>query len=393
MKYRIIMRKFLCLIAFGISLIAYSQNYSSKFISVNEIRSYFAANIGKLDPIEGEYNVKCVTTTGSPFVPKYENFFEEFIIKNPNTNEFTVYSYENTFKISENLKLRPVLGDTESYELYYRNSKGRGNLVDNQIFNVSIQLTKKDAQYAMDNPQFAAWVNFTYYFEKKYPTPIMYAESMKKAIEEMKPDKWSGTGFFLTTDGFIVTNHHVIEDAKTIKITCVNGDKTTQYRARVEVSDKQNDLAILKITDAFHAISNIPYTLKFTQSSIGEDCWVLGYPLVTTMGDDIKLTNGVISSKSGFEGNISQYQFSAPVQPGNSGGPVFDEKGNVIGIVQAKHGLADNAGYAVKTSYLRNLMDMLSNPILLPNTNKLANKTLPQQVELASNCVCLILCE
>lgn len=204
--------------------------------------------------------------------------------------------------------------------------------------------------------------------------------------------KWSGTGFFLSKNGYIITNHHVIDGAKTIKVTSINGNHNTSYNARIEVSDKQNDLAIIKITDYFTAPS-IPYTFKFLQSNIGENCWVLGYPLTQTMGEDIKLTNGIISSKSGFDGNIAQYQFSAPIQPGNSGGPVFDNNGNLIGVVQAKHGAAENAGYAVKASYVRNLIDMLPTSITLPQTNQLAGKTLPQQVELASKCVVLIICE
>ena len=204
--------------------------------------------------------------------------------------------------------------------------------------------------------------------------------------------QWSGTGFFLSKSGYIITNQHVIDGAKTVKVTSINGNHNTSYTARVEVSDKQNDLAIIKITDYFTA-PNIPYSFKFSQSSIGENCWVLGYPLTQTMGEDIKLTNGIISSKSGFDGNIAQYQISAPVQPGNSGGPVFDNNGNLIGVVQAKHGQAENAGYAVKASYVRNLIDMLPTSITLPQTNILSGKSLPQQVELASKCVVLIICE
>lgn len=204
--------------------------------------------------------------------------------------------------------------------------------------------------------------------------------------------QWSGTGFFLSKNGYIITNQHVIDGAKTIKVTSINGNHSTSYSARIEVSDKQNDLAIIKITDNF-TTPTIPYSFKFSQSSVGENCWVLGYPLTQTMGEDIKLTNGIISSKSGFDGNIAQYQISAPVQPGNSGGPVFDNNGNLIGVVQAKHGAAENAGYAVKASYVKNLIDMLPNSITLPQTNMLSGKSLPQQVELASKCVVLIICE
>ena len=107
---------------------------------------------------------------------------------------------------------------------------------------------------------------------------------------------------------------------------------------------------------------------------------MLGYPLISTMGMDIKLTNGIISAKTGYQGDVSQYQISAPIQPGNSGGPLFDKNGNLIGIVCAKHTEAENAGYAIKVSYLNNLADALSESIVLPQNNRLIGKTLPDQV-------------
>ena len=202
----------------------------------------------------------------------------------------------------------------------------------------------------------------------------------------------SGTGFFLTNNGYIVTNNHVVEKAKSIRVSGINGDYTKSYIAKVEVVDSQNDLAIIKINDAsFRGISSIPYAIKTNTASIGEDCFVLGYPLISTMGLDIKLTNGIISSRTGYQGNVSEYQISAPIQPGNSGGPLFDKDGNVIGIVCAKHTGAENAGYAVKASYLQNLTELLSVNITLPQTNLLKGKTLPKQVEYAAKAVCVII--
>lgn len=227
-----------------------------------------------------------------------------------------------------------------------------------------------------------------------------YGDGYKDTFIKMYPDAEtiaknaasSGTGFFLSGEGYIITNNHVIENARSIKVSGINDDYNKSYTARVEITDKQNDLAILKITDSsFRPIAKIPYTFKFTTSSVGEDCFVLGYPLISSMGQDIKLTNGIISSKTGYDGNIAQYQISAPVQPGNSGGPLFDKQGNVIGIVQAKHTQAENAGYAIKASYIRNLVELLPTTISFPQTNQLANKTLPQQVQLASKAVCVII--
>ncbi len=94
------------------------------------------------------------------------------------------------------------------------------------------------------------------------------------------------------------------------------------------------------------------------------------------MGDEIKLTNGIISSKTGFQGDISTYQISAPAQPGNSGGPLFDYFGNIIGVVNAKHNDADNVTYAIKATYLKNLIDLLPAKIISKNVNLINTKSL-----------------
>jgi S1-C subfamily serine protease len=99
------------------------------------------------------------------------------------------------------------------------------------------------------------------------------------------------------------------------------------------------------------------------------------------MGDEVKLTNGIISSKTGFQGDVTSYQISVPIQPGNSGGPLFDENGNIVGIINAKHAQAENASYAVKTTYLTNLIESLPNPPTTQTVNSLENKKLSQQVE------------
>jgi S1-C subfamily serine protease len=101
------------------------------------------------------------------------------------------------------------------------------------------------------------------------------------------------------------------------------------------------------------------------------------------MGDEIKLTNGIISSKSGFQGDITTYQMTAPIQPGNSGGPMFDNKGNLVGIVNAKHRGAENASYAVKSSYLLTLIDQLPSTPTLQTVNQLTAKPLTEQVKIA----------
>ena len=110
------------------------------------------------------------------------------------------------------------------------------------------------------------------------------------------------------------------------------------------------------------------------------------------MGDEIKLTTGVISSKTGFQGDVSLYQISAPIQPGNSGGPLFDGNGNLIGIVNAKHRGAENVSYAIKASYLNNLAESASSISLLPTNNSVSGMSLSNKVKSLKNFVFMITC-
>lgn len=201
----------------------------------------------------------------------------------------------------------------------------------------------------------------------------------------------SGTGFALSSNGYIVTNYHVIENAKSIEIKGVNGNFSRKYFAEVIVSDDKNDLAIIKINDPnFTSLGSIPYSFRQGIADVGENVFVLGYPMTSSMGEEIKLTNGIISSRTGFKGDISSYQVSVPVQPGNSGGPLFDKNGNILGVINAKHSLAENASYAIKVSYLGNLIELLPQNISLPSVNTLNNKVLTEQVKIASNFTYLI---
>ena len=110
------------------------------------------------------------------------------------------------------------------------------------------------------------------------------------------------------------------------------------------------------------------------------------------MGDEIKLTTDVISSKTGFQGDVSLYQISAPVQPGNSGGPLFDSKGNLIGIVSSKHMGAENVGYAIKTSYLMNLVESAVTSSVIPGNNSISGLPLTEKVKSVKDFVFFIEC-
>lgn len=221
----------------------------------------------------------------------------------------------------------------------------------------------------------------------------IYSSNQNHKENFSNPKKWSGTGFALK-NGYIVTNNHVTDEAANIEIFGVNGDFTKGYKAKVIGKDKVSDLAILQIEDPTLSSSwdLPPYSINYTMADVGEDVFALGYPLIGTMGEEVKLTNGIISSRSGFEGDVTNYQISVPIQPGNSGGPMFNENGELVGIICAKHEGTENVGYAIKTSYLKNLIESIASPTIIPTNNTLKGKALKDQVKSIRNNVFLIKC-
>lgn len=145
-------------------------------------------------------------------------------------------------------------------------------------------------------------------------------------------------------------------------------------------SDKSSDLAILKITDPdFTSAVRVPYGFKIRESDLGESVYTLGFPR-----EDMVFGEGSISSKSGFEGDTTAYQISIPVNPGNSGGPLLDDKGNLIGIITGKNTAVEGAAFAIKSRYLLQMIDSIpadSEPVLLPSKNYVKELKRPDQIK------------
>ena len=196
-------------------------------------------------------------------------------------------------------------------------------------------------------------------------------------------EKWgTGTGFLLNNEGYVITNYHVIENKNHILVRGINGNFNLAYSYNAVLTDQQNDIAILKPEASYLRFTNPPYGFRNYDLPAGSDVFALGYPMRTNMGDEIKLTNGIISSLSGFRGNQNQYQTTASVTPGNSGGPLFDMNGNVIGINSAYFPYANNAFYAVKIRYVSDLIANFNSGINIPftNNNQRINKNLAELV-------------
>ena len=209
-------------------------------------------------------------------------------------------------------------------------------------------------------------------------------------------NQWAGngSGIIISKLGHIVTNHHVIQNSKEIEIEFILNDEVQKFNAEIVQVDKTNDLAVLKIVDVnFDGLVELPYNFKTRSSDVGTKVYAYGYPMaLSLMGKEIKITDGIISSKSGFDGDIRTYQITAPIQSGNSGGPLFDDKGNFIGINSTilKKEIAENVGYTIKSNYVLNLIDVLPKSIDLPSNTKLQSQPITEQIKEISKYVVLI---
>ena len=225
---------------------------------------------------------------------------------------------------------------------------------------------------------------------------IHLADSNKTNNQKVRKGNWAGngSGIIISKSGYIVTNYHVIDDADEIEVEFILNGELQKLNAEIVQVDKVNDLAILRIFDMnFDGLDDLPYNFQSRSSDVGTTVYAYGYPMaLTAMGKEIKVTDGIINSKSGFQGDITTYQISAPIQGGNSGGPLFDDQGNFIGINSAviRKDIADNVGYTIKSSYVLNLIDVLPKNIDLPSSSKLESLPLIEQIKEISKYVVLI---
>lgn len=181
------------------------------------------------------------------------------------------------------------------------------------------------------------------------------ASASNSISQDHEQVKATGTGFFVTGSGYMLTAFHVVENTATVKVSTSAGT----YPARIVLSDKANDIAILKVDGTEFIFLNIVPSSSVT---VGQNVFTLGFPNVGTQGTEAKYTEGTISSLSGTQNNTRVFQISTPIQPGNSGGPLVTEDGKVIGMVVAKLNdmrsllasgtVPQNVNYAVKSSFI-----------------------------------------
>ena len=239
------------------------------------------------------------------------------------------------------------------------------------------------------------WKNDEFKYARK-ASPKVYADKTptpkanKKPETEPSPEAKSGTsgsGFFVSKLGHVVTNEHVVRECKTITV----GDNANkQVSVEVIETDRRNDLALLKLSSTSMASaetkslisklgiqisskaegSGVPLSsnglLRSEDVELGEDVLVGGYPYGDIFSNTIKVTKGIVSAIRGMGDDSGQFQMDAAVQAGNSGGPIYDENGNIVGVVisqlnklkvaKAIGSMPENVNFGIKASTVRQFL-------------------------------------
>ena len=350
-----------------------SENYEGFDFNFNDEKSIRThLDINRLNPIEGiwKYSEK-------------NNEYELLILKNKKDENFSIYILNSLRPWWKNGELKGELKPTASNNFWeitwtyfnkIKKEKSMGQLT-NGVFSFNL-------------PSSENGIGMLY---KYYPRNSIITNPIDP---NDKIWRGNGSGIIISSTGYIVTNNHVIDNRNEIEVEFVINGQSNKYNSKLIIKDEVNDLAIIKIIDEnFNKIENINYNLKTKTSEVGTKVYAFGYPkALNLMGKEIKVTDGIISSKSGFRGDITTYQITAPIQGGNSGGPLFDEDGNLIGINSAKLSdkSIDNVAYSIKSNYILNLIDLLPESLDLPSNMKLKSQPFIDQVKEISKYVVLI---
>ncbi|ANI88154.1 hypothetical protein A9P82_01800 [Arachidicoccus ginsenosidimutans] len=207
-----------------------------------------------------------------------------------------------------------------------------------------------------------------------------YLSSKIKEVTKMPADaviKSGGSAFLIDGNGFLITNAHVLKGSGAVVVN----HEGHEFSTSIMYVDEARDLAVLKITDKdYNPVKYLPYGIKTTEEDMGKNVFTFGYP-----SNDIAYNRGYISSLKGYEGDTSTISVSLLANPGNSGGPVFNESGDVIGVLGAREANTQGVTFVIKSKEIYRMLsdwrktsdsayDVKVTP-LRKNNNARANRT------------------
>jgi S1-C subfamily serine protease len=368
-----------------------------------EIKKYFDENKDKLDPIEGIYSEE---TTASLYDGSSQHSWQvlNYRIAIVNREKFPIIdepSYEFIAIILESEQKEWFPGRIKSffrktanpkfYECKWFMQDYSPSEADFKIYNSGLNSNSPNInlyrKYPLLESPKSSEVN-------KSTSDATSTSEVKKSNSDEVSLKGTGSGFLISNTGLIVTNYHVVAEGSRFEIDFPL--KGITKKAKVKMKDMQNDIAILEIENfSLNEISSneIPYAFPENSSvKVGQEVYTLGFPLGDIMGTTPRLATGNINSLYGLQDDPRLYQINNSLQPGNSGGALFNKKGELVGIcvsgLNAKYFyenqgiIPQNMNFAIKTSYLINLIAMLpQGDEILKRINTVKQGTLEEQIE------------
>jgi serine protease Do len=355
------------------SLVRNKKNMENQREIIEQIEKYFSGEMNLSEKKEFETKLSADTSLAEE-AAAYQKLAKSFGI------------YANRKNIKKRLDATHMEMQQEVDITALRSTKIRSLLSDKKVWAAaaSVALVISMGTYLLMN--FLSSFNNkdkAYYKELRRDIESVKS-SQKKIIKELKEEKpaarqasFGGTAIAISADGYILTSYHVVKDVETIYI---ENKKFSRLKLKKVYSDPLLDLVIMKVEDdSFKTFGPLPFTFRKTDLDLGERVYTLGYPK-----QDVVFGEGYISSVNGYDGDTAAYQIAVPVNPGQSGGPLFDAQGNLVGIVSGKHTENEGSAFAVKANYLKQailLNDSLNAAIKLPKVNYLRNQGKIQMIK------------
>ena len=232
---------------------------------------------------------------------------------------------------------------------------------------------------------------YDWYFDKLQTKHKTTKKSKKKKPKKQtEPGKLfavgSGTGFFINRKGNIISNNHVIDKCQAVKLH-YKGD---ELPVKILSTDRTNDLSLMKSK----VVPDDIFSIDTYDASLLEDIYVAGYPFGKRISSSVKVTKGVVSSLSGIGNNYSNMQIDAALQPGNSGGPIINNKGNVVGVAVMKLNykailkdydtIPENTNFGIKSSTVQQFIRANNIASSSPNQREMSRKDLGLKIQKAT---------
>ena len=391
-------------------------------LSTDQILKYLEDNCDDLDPIEGIWvygshfemsnegdsnpknnfgiqktnknicKVAIIKDSSQPYNEKYIESLFEPLSEYKQSDIGTIRGYYQSGLYPNRYIRENPMGPREAFPNVSQQKFIR--IRDNIIYMLENYILEDNLLYSIRDSKFSN-IQLQFDIDKLYTKEILGNKNTKQPNESASNMILSGSGSIISESGLVVTNFHVIKSSSEITVYLPQFNK--EYEADLILKDKNNDIAILRLVDFKFSdtfLNKIPFPiLTSSNTKLGEDVFTLGFPLGEILGKSSKFSSGKINSLFGIQDDPRVYQISNPIQPGNSGSPLFNSNGEFIGLVFSSLNakffyensdiIPQNVNFAVKSNYLLNLISLLPDEKEISDRkNLLKDLPLEKQIEL-----------